>query len=63
VLLSTDGSAYQRLDEAEAASIPEDQGDPAISVLSRMGRLSWSAAPGGVARCRWSPWVMAAAVP
>jgi hypothetical protein len=37
VLLSTDGSTYRRLDEAEALSIPEDQGDPATSVLSPDG--------------------------
>lgn len=37
VLLSTDGSTYRRLDEAESLSIPEDQGDPAISVLSPDG--------------------------
>jgi hypothetical protein len=37
VLLSTDGSTYRRLDEAEALSIPEDQGDPAVSVLSADG--------------------------
>lgn len=37
VLLSTDGSTYRRLDEAETASIPEDQGDPAVSVLSPDG--------------------------
>jgi len=37
VLLSTDGSTYRRLDEAESSSIPEDQGDPAVSVLSADG--------------------------
>lgn len=37
VLLSTDGSTYRRLDEAESLSIPEDQGDPALSVLSPDG--------------------------
>ncbi len=37
VLLSTDGSTYRRLDEAESGSIPEDQGDPAVSVLSPDG--------------------------
>ena len=33
VLLSADESKYRRLDEAESLSIPEDQGDPAVSVL------------------------------
>lgn len=37
VLLSTDGSTYRRLNEAESASIPEDQGDPAVSLLSPDG--------------------------
>lgn len=37
VLLSADGSTYRRLDEAEAASIAEDQGDPATTVLSPDG--------------------------
>ena len=37
VLLGTDGSTYRRLDEAEALSIPEDQGDPAVSLLSPDG--------------------------
>lgn len=37
VLLSADGSTYRRLDEAESLSIAEDQGDPAISVLSPDG--------------------------
>ena len=40
VLLSTDGSTYRRLDEAEAASIPEDQGDPAVTVLSPDGTVA-----------------------
>ena len=37
VLLSADGSRYRRLDEAESLSIAEDQGDPAVSVLSPDG--------------------------
>ena len=37
VLLSTDGSTYRRLDEAESLSIPQDQGDPAVSLLSADG--------------------------
>ena len=37
VLLSADGSTYRRLDEAEAASIAEDQGDPATTVLAPDG--------------------------
>ena len=37
VLLSADGSTYRRLDEAESLSIAEDQGDPAVSVLSPDG--------------------------
>ena len=37
VLLSADGSSYRRLDEAESLSIAEDQGDPAVSVLSPDG--------------------------
>lgn len=37
VLLSTDGSTYRRLNEAESLSIPEDQGDPAVSLLSPDG--------------------------
>lgn len=40
VLLSTDGSTYRRLDEAEAASIPADQGDPAVTVLSPDGTVA-----------------------
>lgn len=37
VLLSADGSTYRRLEEAESLSIAEDQGDPAVSVLSPDG--------------------------
>ena len=37
VLLSADGRKYRRLDEAESLSIAEDQGDPAVSVLSPDG--------------------------
>lgn len=37
VLLSSDGSTYRRLDEAESMSISEDQGDPAFTVLSPDG--------------------------
>ena len=37
VLLGADGSSYRRFAQAEARSIPEDQGDPAASVLSPDG--------------------------
>ena len=37
VLLSADGQTYRRLDQAENATIIEDQGDPAFSVLSPDG--------------------------
>lgn len=37
VLLSADGRTYRRLDQAENATILEDQGDPAFSVLSPDG--------------------------
>jgi hypothetical protein len=37
VLLSADGQTYRRLDQAENATIIEDQGDPAFSVLSPNG--------------------------
>ncbi|HVK36775.1 MAG TPA: WD40 repeat domain-containing protein [Microlunatus sp.] len=37
VLLSADGRTYRRLDQAENATIIEDQGDPAFSVLSPDG--------------------------
>ncbi|HEY5979392.1 MAG TPA: WD40 repeat domain-containing protein [Microlunatus sp.] len=37
VLLSADGRTYRRLDQAENATIAEDQGDPAVSVLSPDG--------------------------
>lgn len=54
VLLSTDGRTYRRLDQAEHATIAEDQGDPAYSVLSPTA-LSWSsAARAGSARSRSS---------
>lgn len=37
VLLGADGSTYRRLAQAEERSTPEDQGDPAASVLSPDG--------------------------
>ncbi|MET0965574.1 MAG: hypothetical protein ABWZ02_04215 [Nakamurella sp.] len=40
VLLSSDGGTYRRFDEAESMSVAQDQGDPAVSVLSPDGTFA-----------------------